>query len=389
MKVLIFTPQFHQLGGAERSVVELAVELNKRGIHTDILSMYTEDIPGVDKAKRYLLKEGIPAVHFLGMHVHPTIVSMFPAIMRLRRLVYEEGYDVIETSMLSPSVIASWALKGLRAVHVVGIRCVYMRNREVSKQHKFFKFSVRFNSRVRYYAITDYTREKWIKYSRTLPEKSRTIHNSIPDSFFNVRVNRNELRQELGIPEDACLAIYVGRCAAYKGIDTLLNALGPILVRNNMYLLYVGSPDFGVAGTETMLKQMKTLISSENWNEVVRFLGQRHDIPNILASADVLVHVTRTEAFGRTLAEAMAVGLPVVASNVEAVPEVLEGSDSIMVPADDPVALRQAVLKTLHRNPSEVACAIERGRIRAEDFRIGRRTDAMIELFKDVLSNRF
>lgn len=389
MKILVFTPQFHQLGGAERSVVELAVELNKRGIHTDILCMYTENIPGVHEAKQSLLEDGIPAIHFLGMHVHPTIVSMFPAIMRLRRLVREEGYDVIETSMLSPSVIACWGLKGLGVAHVVGIRHVYRRDREKSKQHKFLRFSVRCNNKVRFYAISDFGCEHWIEFSGTLPKYSRTIHNSIPDSFFNVRANKNELRQELEIPEDACLAIYVGRYAAYKGIDTLLNALGPILVNNNMYLLYVGSPDLSVAGTEIMLEQMKTLISNENWNEVVRFLGQRNDIPNLLASADVLVHVTRTEAFGRTLAEAMAAGLPVVASNVEAVPEVLEGSDSIMVPENDPLALRQAVLKTLHRKPDEAACAIEKGRIRAEDFRIGKRTDAMIELFKDVLSNRF
>ena len=380
---------FDQPSGAELSVVELAEELNIRGIHTDILSMYTEDLPGVSEAKGRLLEKGIPTVHFLGMRVHPPITSMVPAILRLRRLVREQRYDFVETSMLSPSVIASWALRGIGVAHVVAIRHVYRRNRENTKQHKFFRFSVRCNSRIRYYAISEHARKHWIKYSGTLPENSRTIHNSIPDSFFSVCPDRQGLRQELGVPRDARLAIYVGRYAASKGMDTLLCALGAVLAHHNMYLLYVGSPDLTAAGTGEMLQRMQTRIAHENWSEEVRFLGRREDVPHLLASSDVLVHATRTEAFGRTLAEALAVGLPVVASNVEAIPEVLAGTDSIMVSPDDPVALREAVLRTLHREPDEASSAIEKGRARAEDFRIARRTDAMIQLFDDVLIGRF
>ena len=108
-----------------------------------------------------------------------------------------------------------------------------------------------------------------------------------------------------------------------------------------------------------------------------------------MASADVLVHPTRNEGFGLVLAEAMATGLPVVASNVEGIPEVLEGTNSLMVAQDDSVALRVAVLKTLNRTSDEVAGAIEKGRHRVKSFRTDERTDAMINLFEDVLSDRF
>ncbi len=389
MKVLMFMTDFHRPSGAELSVMELAEELNMRGIHTDILSMYTEDLPGVPEATQRLLETGIPSVHFLGMRVHPSIASMIPAIRRLRRLVREQGYDVVETSMLSPSVIASWALRGVDVAHVVGIRHVYQRGRENSKQHKFFRLSVRYNSRIRYYAISDYGREHWIEYSGTLPENSRRVYNSIPDSFFSVSPDRLGVRQELGIPRDARIAIYVGRYAAYKGIDTLLCALGPVLAHHNMYLLYVGSPDLSVAGTGEMLQRMETRIAHEKWSEEVRFLGRREDVPRLLASADILVHPTRTEAFGRTLAEALAVGLPVAASNVEAVSEVLAETDSIMVPPDNPEALREAVFELLKRTPDEADRASEKARARAQEFQIGKRTDAMIQLFQDVLDRRF
>ncbi|MBB5348075.1 glycosyltransferase [Desulfoprunum benzoelyticum] len=384
MKVLIFMTQFYRLSGAERLAVELAEELNKRGIHSDILSMYTENMSGVLEAKEALLRKGIPAVHFLGMKIHPPITSMFPAILKLRRMIRDEGYDIVETSMISPTVIASWATQGTRARHVAGLHHVYRRELHNSLQQMFWRFSVRCNKRIRFYAISDYVTDCWVEYSRTSPLYTRRIYNAIPDDSFDVVPDRYEVRKDLGIPGNARLAIYVGRLVAYKGIDTLLNALSPILEKENLFLLYVGQPYLGASGTQEMLQQIERQVAEASWRDRVKFLGYRKDVPRLMASSDILVHPTRTEGFGLILAEAMATGLPVVASNVEGIPEVLAGTDSVMVPPDDPEVLRKAVLKILNRRPEEAARAIKKGQIRAEDFRIEKRTDAMVKLFEDI-----
>lgn len=107
-----------------------------------------------------------------------------------------------------------------------------------------------------------------------------------------------------------------------------------------------------------------------------------------MAASDILVHPPRTEGFGLVLAEALAARLPIVATNVDGIPEVLAGTDSLMVPPDDPEALREAVLRTLHRSPDEAAAAIEKGRRRAQAFRTQQRTEAMIRLFEDVVTGR-
>jgi glycosyltransferase involved in cell wall biosynthesis len=134
---------------------------------------------------------------------------------------------------------------------------------------------------------------------------------------------------------------------------------------------------------------MKEQIIREGWPDRVQLLGRRNDVPSLMASSDLLVHPARIEGFGLVLAEAMAAGLPVVASNVQGIPEVLAETDSLMVPPDDPNALREAVLKTLNRTPEEATRAVEKGRKRAEAFRIDKRTDAMVRLFEDVLAGRF
>jgi glycosyltransferase involved in cell wall biosynthesis len=353
--------------------------------------MYTQDLPGVAKAKATLLTNGIPEVHFLGMRVHPPLGKMFPAILKLHRFLQDKEYDIVETSMLSPAVLASWATRGTRARHVVGVHQVFRRDRENSKQHKFWRFSVRSNPHVRYYAISDYVANHWIKYSDTRPRYIRRIYNAISDDYFVASSNRDRdgVRKELGIADDGRLALYVGRLAAYKGINTLLCALGPVLKQQNLFLLYAGLPDLSVKGTQQMLKEIQKQITEKEWGGRVRFLGYRKDISRLMASSDILIHPTRMEGFGLTLTEAMATGLPVVTSNVEGIPEVLAGTDSIMVPPDEPETLRSAVLRTLNRTAEEAHMAHEKGLRRAQSFRSDRRTNAMASLFRDVLSGRF
>ena len=386
MKILIFMTQFYQLGGAERLGVELAEELNKRGIHADILSMYGEDLPGVAEAKETLLGKGMPNVHFLDMKIHPTPISLISAVVKLRRLIREHGYDVIETSMVSPTVIAAWATLIGRVRLVAGLHRVFKIDRENSKRHKFWRFSIRSNSYIRYYAISDYVKKAWLHYSNTPAKYTRTIYNAISNDCFDAIAERQGIRREFDISCDGRIALYVGRLIAYKGVDTVLNALGPILKRENLFLIYVGLPDLSVSSTNGMLTEMKYQITQEGWHSYVKFVGHRKDISRLMASADVLVHATQMEGFGLVLVEAMAAGLPVVSSNVEAIPEVLSGTNSIMVPPDEPKFLREAVITTLNRSSEDALQAIEKGCRRAEEFRIEKRVNAMVALFEEVLS---
>jgi glycosyltransferase involved in cell wall biosynthesis len=389
MNVLIFMTQFYQLSGAERLAIELAEELNKRGIHAEILSMYTENLSGVSNAINQLLDHGIPIVRFLGLKVHPSILSLFPAFLRLRKLLIRGNFDIVETSMLTPSLIASLATIGTRVRHITGLHHVFRKSTDNSMRYKLWRFSINLNKHNRFYAVSDFVAKAWVKYSKTPPQHTRRIYNAIPDDCFQVSSDKAGVYRELCINTADRLSIYVGRLAAYKGIDTLLDALGPVLELNHITLLYTGLPDYSVPGTKEMLELINQRISENQWNNRVKFLGNRIDVPRLLASCDILVHPTRTEAFGLALVEALSAGLPVVATNVEGIPEVLDGTDTILVPPDDPMALRKAVLQTLNRTPEETALAIAKGRKRAEKFRITNRINDMVKFFEEVIHKRF
>lgn len=381
--------QFYMLGGAERLAVELAEDLNKRGIHADILSMYSEEMPGVAAAKAAISSKGIPAVHFLGMRVHPSILSTFSAFWKLRQLIRKYGYQIVETSSVSPTILAACALWGLPVRHVAGIHAVFRLDRDNSWIYKAWLFLTRCRKSIRYYGVSDIAVRYWRVFSGVPRSRIRRIYNSINSEFYGVKSGKREIRRELRISDDACVVISVGRLVASKGIDTIYEALEPILVERNIYLLYLGTPDPSESCGGAIREKIENKVKDRGLGDRVAFMGHQKDVARIMIAADVLAHPVCNEAFGLVLVEAMAVGVPIVASNVEGIPEVLAGTESILIPPDDPVALRDAVLTVLSRTPEDNKRAIEKGRQRAEEFRIEKRTDAMLTMFEDVLSGRF
>lgn len=384
MKVLIFMTQFYQLGGAERLAVELAEDLNKRGIKADILSMYSENLSGVAEAKQELLNRGIPNVYFLDMKIHPSIASLFLAVLRLRKLIRDGGYDIVETSLVSPSVIASWATLMGKVSFVAGLHQVFLKTRDTSLQHKIWRLSAMCNRHIRFYAISDFVGKAWALYSGVKDQRIRKIFNAIPDATYDVTSEQGGLRNELALSADCKIVLYVGRLTKSKGCDTLLEALIPCLMQENVALVYVGDLDPSVPGSNEMLDGMRKQIADRKLEDRVHFLGFRNDIPHLMASSNVLAHPTLAEGFGLTLVEALAVGLPVVASDVDGIPEVLKGTDAIMFPPNDAPALYKAILKILNNTQEETIRIVQKGKKRAADFRITRRTDEMIRFYEDV-----
>lgn len=391
MKVLVLTTQFYKQGGAERLGVELAVALNSlEEFKVELGSIYAADLPGVGDAEARIRSNGICDFHYLSLEVNPSPVAVLGSIWRLRKLLKKARFDIVETSQITPCVIASWAAWGLKTQHVAGVHDVFSRERYNSRRQKFWRFSVQGSRCAKFYAISNYVKKHWIEYSKTPPDKTQTVLNAIPHDCFDAKSDRDGFRDELGVTRDSHVALFVGRMLKRKGIDTALDAVGPILRHRNLHLVYVGDWEQGsegfFAGEDSLREEMIALIAKRGWRKYVHFLGRREDVPRIMASSDLLVHPARIEGFGLVLAEAMAAGLPVVASTVQGIPEVVAGSDAILVPPDDPDALRLAVLTALNRKREERDAAIVHGRARAEAFRIGKRIEALKELFKNLTS---
>jgi len=163
------------------------------------------------------------------------------------------------------------------------------------------------------------------------PAKVRVVHNGIEVERFqhDHGETRARLEREFGVPSGVKLAVTVSVLRPGKGIEVLLDALQRA---PDIALLIVGDGPKRAAW-QALAK-----------NDRVRWAGYRTDVDAILAGCDLFVHPSLEDAFPTVLLEAMAAGLPVVASRVGGIPEIVEdGVTGILVPPGDALSLANAM----------------------------------------------
>lgn len=164
-----------------------------------------------------------------------------------------------------------------------------------------------------------------------LPEgRGRVILNGRPEVFFSPRNEtvRQQLRAGWGVSEDDILALSVGRIDWSKGYDRLLEAL-PLLRRcphwSRLHFMWAGS-----GYLDDKAARVVRLLGGGR----VKMLGVRNDVPNLLDAADLLVHPARFEGMPLAVLEAMAKGLPIVATAVSGIPEALGEAGILLAPPE-------------------------------------------------------
>lgn len=175
------------------------------------------------------------------------------------------------------------------------------------------------------------------------PDRVRLIYNGIDTERFPLEDLREDrraaMRAGLGLPDDWVVLICIANLFPYKGHADLLEALALLgaNVPARPILLVVGRDAGARAALEAQTAQL-------GLSETVYFLGERHDIPDLLAASDVGVLASHEEGFSNAVIEGMAAGLPMVVSNVGGNAEaVVDGECGYVVPARDPAALAKAL----------------------------------------------
>ena len=179
--------------------------------------------------------------------------------------------------------------------------------------------------------------------------KVRVIENSVNVDRYRLRSDRprirSEVRRQIGIPKDDPVMIAVATFKRQKGHHYLLEAAVPVVHRfSRLRILLVGDGDL----RETLVEQSNQLGLQEN----VHFLGTRHDIPDLLAASDYFVLPSLWEGLSVALLEAMASGLPIIATTVSGTKQVMiHGESGWLVAPGRSHELEKAMLHLLS-NPA-------------------------------------
>jgi glycosyltransferase involved in cell wall biosynthesis len=329
----LFTYQF---GGSERVGVDLALEFKRRGYQVVCLAFHDSDGPmrveleragircldlNFDKFRgirrralyywkfwRMLRKERIRALHV--HHCGPMKLCGIPArLAGINRVVVTE--HALQTLIESPD-----------ARRLTARYCRYASDITVVESSQFEYFHKELGFPV---------------------NKLHCIPNGVRAAFRTPALVENK-RREFGIAPDVFAFFYVGRLNPVKDLGTMLDAFAALVANESFqtHLYLVGD------GPERTTLETKR--EALGLSERVTFLGARSDVSEVLMAADAFVMSSKSEGLPMALLEAMAAGVPCIATAVGGIPDLLEDDRGLSVPAQDAPALANA-MAAIARSP--------------------------------------
>jgi len=184
-----------------------------------------------------------------------------------------------------------------------------------------------------------------IKAFNISPEKIVVIPNGIDLSRFNlsVRVNRNKIREILGLNKNAKIILFTGNNFKRKGLETIIKALARLKNFSNLYLLVAGKDK-----TNYFIKLSQKLGVAEK----IKFLGYVKELEKIYGTADIFVFPSQYDSFASVVLEAMACGLPVITTKTNGASMVINHGEEgfILKRWDDDKLLAEYIVKTLENS---------------------------------------
>jgi glycosyltransferase involved in cell wall biosynthesis len=226
--------------------------------------------------------------------------------------------------------------------------------------------------------LTDREAEEHLERRIGRPEQFVTIPSGVDtDELRSNASSRDKACDELGLPRLAPIVMGIGRFTPIKGFDLLVRSL-PLIARekDDVRLVLVGD-----GPEKAVLEELATRLGVR---ERMIIAGARERVETYLAAADVLVAPSRNEGMGRSLVEAMALGVPTVGTTVGGIPNVVQdGENGFLVPPDQPQAISEAVLRLLI--DGELSKRFSRAaRMRAERFSLRVMEERLLALYQET-----
>jgi glycosyltransferase involved in cell wall biosynthesis len=254
------------------------------------------------------------------------------ALLRLYRHIRRTRPTILHTSLFHAN------LPGRVLGRLAGVPIVICSERTMAMEsewrYRLNRWTIALVDRV--VAVSANVRDFCVSYIRLPAEKLVVIYNGVdlPDS----PASREQARADLGLPLEDLVVGTVSRLDPVKGVDVLIHTLTQL---SDTILVVIGD------GPERAV--LETLADDLGVADRIHWAGHRRDVPNLLPAFDLFVQPSLHEGLPNAVLEAMAVGLPVIATAVGGTPEiVVDGVTGLLVPPHDPDVLAKTIVHLLH-----------------------------------------
>lgn len=331
--------------------------------------------------------DAIPPVAYPTMHYVPGVLktldaTFFDRALRRWRRQFAGGdsFDIIDAHFVWPDGVGAAAFAWKLGVPVVvTVRGkIVSQARHVMRRRRIAAMLRSVDGRI---AVSDSLAER-VRYLAGDERQVRVIPNGIDTDVFGP-ADQAETRRALGLSGDARYVVSVGQIREIKGFDRLISALPEVRRRTGEVRLILVGPGIGETHYE---RRIARLIDKLGLREVVSMVGDKTpaEVAQYLAAADIFALATRSEGWCNAVHEALAVGTPVVATDVGGNAELVTSDGvGLLVPFGQTTALADALVGALGKSWDHRAIADEGGRRSWDNV-----ATETVGYFEEVLSSR-
>ncbi len=323
----------YQIGGSERVGVELAIEFARRGYRVVCFAFYDSGGPMRTLAEA----AGIRCLDFNYLNRRWGIrrVTYQVAMWRMLR---RERIDALHVHHATALI-----LSGMPA-RLAGVPRVVMTEHALHQfieQHSYRRATTRYCKFAD--AVTLVESQQVQYFHDVLAVPTAKLHYISNGARLRARdgVVGSRTRRQLGVPHDAFVLIFAGRLQPIKGLDTLLRA-AHLLPKDAFGVIRIL-----IAGDGPERARLERERDELGLQSIVSFLGPRSDVADLLQCADAFVMTSISEGLPMALLEAMATGLPCIATAVGGIPDLFAGGAGILVPVSDAQAVANAIARVM------------------------------------------
>ncbi|MEL6130217.1 MAG: glycosyltransferase family 1 protein [Cyanobacteria bacterium J06627_3] len=229
-------------------------------------------------------------------------------------------------------------------------------------------------------SVSNHTAQDIVQHLKLNPAQIQTVPNGV-DRIFQADASgqATNFREKFSVPQDTCCLLNVGSNNPRKNIITILHVINQLRNKNFPIRFWKAGDDF--------TNDQKTFIAEHQLDSCVSYLGKpdKETLIQIYNAADVLVAPSTYEGFGITVIEAMACGLPVVASNVTSLPEVVNDAATLVDPLDtDGIA---HAVEQIFTQPALRDEFIQKGFKRAAQFNWHNTAEQIAQIYESLLNS--
>ncbi len=326
-------------GGAELMIANALTRIDRNAFEPEIA--YLMDKPGLQSE---LTNAGV-RLHALGLKNYDAFIN---AITALTGLIKRNRYDIVHTHLYFANIYGRIAarLAGCRNIVTTLHNPDYSYEDTGAFTYQIRKYADRLTGRLcnrGFLAVSDFVKRDFEKQLGF--DHINVLYNGIDIRAFQAQRNP-EVRKTAGIPETDTVILHIGRFTDQKGQDTLIKAFSRVQdTEKNTSLVLIGK-----GPREASLRKL----ASGTAKEKIFFLNNITNIPEFMAACDIFVFPSRYEGFGIALVEAMAQGMPVIASDIETLREIItDGQDGMLVDCSDAHLLGESIVELL-RNKTKM-----------------------------------